>query len=121
MRLHELRVVGGPISCTLPLTSLHIIAGNNVHADVFDMKFQKGMLSVALDDTILRQTLTDSGENLLHPLLPFHPDRKPSKNVQVTFPANPGITPEIPLESELTLNRRTSENAFNINARHTQT
>ena len=82
------------------------------------MKFQKGMLSVALDDTILRQTLADSGENLLHPLLPFHRGRKPSKNVQVSFPANPGISRERPLESDLSLNLGTCENLFNLTSNH---
>ena len=78
------------------------------------MKFQKGMLSVALDDTILRQTLADSGENLLHPLLPFHRGRKPSKDVQISLAANPSISRERPLESDLSLNLGTLENLLNL-------
>src|SRR5437773_11775547 len=104
MRLHELRVVRGPISCTLPLTSLHIIAGNNVHAGVFDMQFQKGVLRVALDHTIPQQTFPDSGENLLHPLRPFHRGRKPSKEVQISLPANQSISRETTLERDVSLN-----------------
>src|SRR5207244_7775672 len=107
-------MIGGPVSCTLPLALLHIVAGNNCHTDVFDMKLQKGMLRSALDNSIPCEAFSDCWENLLHPLLPFHRGRKPGKDVQISFAANPSISRERPLESDLSLNLGTSENLLNL-------
>src|SRR5437660_10027630 len=107
-------MIGGPVSCTLPLALLHIVAGNNVHTDVFDVKLQKGMLRVALDNSIPWETFSDCWENLLHPLLPFHRGRKPGKDVQLSLAANPSISRERPLESDLSLNLGTLENLHNL-------
>src|SRR5437660_685807 len=114
MLLHEFRMVRGPVSRTLPLALLHIIGGNDVHADPVDMKLQKGMFRVPLYHTITREIFAHSWENLLHPLFPLHRRRETSENVQISFAANPSTSRERSLRTDFGLNPRRCKYILNL-------
>src|SRR5437879_578839 len=114
MGLHEFSMVGGSVSRTLPLTLLHIIGGNDVHADSADTKLQKRMFRVPLYYSITREIFAQGWENLLHPLFPLHRRRETSEDVQISFVANPSASRERSLRTDFGLNPRTCKNILNL-------
>src|SRR5438309_9780462 len=114
MGLHEFSMVGGSVSRTLPLTLLHIIGGNDVHADSADTKLQKRMFRVPLDHSITREIFAQGWENLLHPLFPLHRRRETSENVQIGFATKPSISCERTLRADFGLNPSTCKDILNL-------
>src|SRR2546427_11949761 len=114
MLLHEFCMVRGSVSSALPLAPFHIVTGDDVYADAFDMKFQERMFRVALDHSITREIFAQGWENLLHPLFSLHRGRETSEDVQISFLANPSASRERSLRTDFGLNPRTCKDILNL-------
>src|SRR5216683_1379095 len=114
MGLHELCVIGGSVSRTLPLALLHIIGRNDIHADSVDTKLEKGMFRVTFYHSITREIFAHSWENLLNPFFPLHRRRETSEDVQIRFVANPSASREGSLRTNFGLNPRTCKHLLNL-------
>src|ERR1700756_1525312 len=78
------------------------------------MKLQKGMFRVTFYHSVTREIFAHGGENLLLPLFPLHCRRETSKDVKISFAAQPGISRERSLGTDLGLNSSTREDILNF-------